>query len=288
MAVRQLRAELVVPGGAVLGEGPRWDARAERLVWVDITGRTIHLFDPVTGSDVVHAVPVMVGAALPRASSGYVLATDGGFATWTPGGELDFFAVPEQGERRRANDAACDPAGNLLAGTTSLDDEPAAGRLYRVGADRGVALVKDGIGLPNGIDWSPDGATLYFTDSSVGRVDAYRYDPQVGVLGAGRPAVVPADGVPDGHTVDADGNLWVALWSAGRVACFTPDGRELVSVTVPVAALTSCAFGGVDLSTLFITTMAHSFGGRPPEPESGALFACDVGAVGRPPHVYAS
>ncbi|HEY8525408.1 MAG TPA: SMP-30/gluconolactonase/LRE family protein [Acidimicrobiales bacterium] len=285
--VKRFTAEPVAEVGATLGEGPRWDPRAGRLVWVDITGRAVHLFDPERGADAAYPVPWMVGAALPRASGGYALAVEGGVVAWTPGAEPEPLVRLEAGADRRANDAACDPQGRLLMDTVPLHDAAApAGRLYRIDPSHEATVLLDGLGLPNGLDWSPDGRTLYFTDSGTGRVDAYPYDPDAGTLGRPRPAVAPEAGIPDGHTVDAEGNLWVALWSAGEVGCFGPDGRRLATVTVPVPTVTSCGFGRADLSTLFVTTMAHPEPGQP-NAAAGTLFACAVGVPGRAPAAYA-
>lgn len=287
---RHRRAELLVDAAAEVGEGPRWDARTGTLVWVDIHGKRVHRFDPSTGTDSHEAVDAQVGAAALRARGGYVLMLEGTVAAWTPGESPRTLLEVEAGQPgRRFNDAACDPAGRLLAGTMDTGEGGAGqGRLYSV--EGGVArLMAEGIGLPNGVDWSPDGHRLYFTDSLTEAVGVFDYDPDTGAVGAQVGGVPVPGGLPDGHTVDADGNLWVALWSAGEVVRLTPEGRVLTRIAVPVPEVTSCAFGGHELATLYITTMRQpGADGREPPPHAGGLFAVDaVGAVGRPPHPFA-
>jgi sugar lactone lactonase YvrE len=286
--IRHHEAELVVDARAEVGEGPRWDARVGRLLWVDIHGAAVHLFDPATGRDESHPVGAPVGAVALRSAGDYVVALPGHLAHWRPGQPPQtLLTVPGEADGRRFNDAACDPAGRLLAGTMSTDGDAAGqGRLYSL-TGAGASLLRDGIGLPNGVDWSPDGRTLYFTDSLTAEVSAFAYDPESGVIGVQTGALPISEGLPDGHTVDADGNVWVACWSAGRVLCLTPEGRTIATVTVPVGAVTSCGFGGADLSVLYITTMQQPREDGSLEPLAGGLFACSVDAVGVAPHAFA-
>lgn len=288
MVMQHYAAELVLDARAEVGEAPRWDARTARLMWVDIFGGSVHLFDPATGLDESESFDVPVGAAALCASGGYVVAVPGAILAWRPGGRTkSLLALDDESDGRRANDVACDPAGRLLVGTISTaPDGEGNGRLYSLTASDSNMLA-DRIGLPNGIDWSPDGRTLYFTDSLTGEVGSYPYDPGTGAVGERSGSIRVPAGLPDGHTVDAEGNLWVALWSAGQVACLTPDGRVIASVTVPVRAPTSCALGGPDLSTLYITTMPQPGSDGSDEPLAGGVFACTVDAVGRLPYSFA-
>ncbi len=284
--IRHHEAELVLDARAEVGEGPRWDTRVQRLLWVDIHGAAVHLFDPATGHDESQSFGAPVGAAALRSSGGYVVALPGQVAEWRPGAPArTLVAVSGEFGGRRFNDAACDPAGRLLAGTISTAGE-GTGRLYCV-TGGGASLLREGIGLPNGLDWSPDGRTLYFTDSLTGEVGVFPYDPETGTIGGQSGSLPVPEGLPDGHTVDAEGNIWVACWSAGRVLCLTPEGRAICSVTVSVGAVTACAFGGSDLSVLYITTMQQPREDGSLEELAGGLFACSVDAVGRRPHAFA-
>ena len=276
-------AELALDARAQVGEGPRWDTATQRLLWVDIHGGTVHRWDPSSGIDEVWKVGSFVGALALTTSEKFVLALPHGPARWSPGSDpIPLVSLHDEGDGRRLNDAAVDPQGRLLFGTMGLGDRGTGdGRLYRYG-DAGCSIVRRSIGLPNGIDWSPDGRTLYFADSLTGRVDGIPYDGDDPVLPPATSSLTVPHGLPDGHTVDADGNIWVALWSAGEVVCFSPDGRVIATVVVPVDTVTSCAFGGEGLDTLFITTMLSPT--EPDNPLAGGIFACRPGAVGRLPN----
>lgn len=277
-------AETVVPAGAQVGEGPRWDAERQQLIWVDITGRAVHLTDPITGDDQVQPLATFIGAAAIRTNGEYLLAVSGGLATWRPGTVPAPVAALEADQpERRPNDAAVDPAGRLLVGTVSITESPdRVGSLYQIQPDFTAAQLFGGLGLPNGTDWSPDGHTLYFTDSLDKSVGVFDYHPDSGTLGPRRGSLPIEQGLPDGHTVDAEGNIWVAQWSAGTVAAYTPTGRLLATVQLPVATVTACAFGGAGLDTLFITTMQERSDASG-TPHAGDLFACQVKAVGKLP-----
>ncbi len=284
--MRSYEAQLVLDAKAQVGESPRWDPRCQQLLWVDIHGEAVHLFDGTTRSDQSFTFGAPVGAAVLRSSGGYAVMLPGAVTAWQAGTEPQLLmAVPGESVGRRFNDAACDPVGRLVAGSMSTrTGGEGEGRLYCI-TSGGALLLREGIGLPNGIDWSPDGRTLYFTDSLRGEIGAFAYSADTGEIGLQTGALPVPEGLPDGHTVDAEGNIWVALWSAGRVVCVTPQGRVIASVVVPVSAVTSCTFGGPDLSVFYITTMRQP-GDDESEPYAGGIFACSVGAVGRRPNLF--
>ncbi len=198
-----------------------------------------------------------VGAAAPAVAGGYVLAAAAGFLHADDAGVLRELAQPE-GDRAdvRMNDGICDPQGRFWAGTMAYAETPGAGRLYRLELDGSCSLVLEGLTISNGMGWSPDGATMYLADSGTREVYAFDFDPASGALDRRRTLVrVTAPGAaPDGLTVDDDGDVWVALWNGGAVARYAPDGALRTTVAVPVDRPTSCAFGGPDRSTLFVTT----------------------------------
>jgi sugar lactone lactonase YvrE len=160
------------------------------------------------------------------------------------------------------NDGACDPQGRFWAGTMAYDESPGAGSLYRLGVDGSCAAVLTGLTISNGIDWSPDGGTMYLSDSGDRRIDAFRFEGSTGSIGDRRTFVQldREEGAPDGLTVDAEGALWVALWDGGAVNRYGPDGALLATIELPVQRPTSCAFGGPDNSILFITTARAGLG----------------------------
>jgi sugar lactone lactonase YvrE len=248
----------------LLTEGPRWHAERGELLWVDILGRTLHRGRPgpdgALASVETITVDRHVGAVAPATSGGYVLAAGTGFLHVDDAGAARELAQPAAGNRDvRMNDGACDAHGRFWAGTMAYDESPGAGALYRLELDGSCTTVLTGLTISNGIGWSPDGATMFLADSGTGRVDAFDFDASSGDLSRRRTVIaIEEPGVaPDGLTVDEDGGIWVALWGGGAVRRYRPDGTLLTVVPLPVDRPTSCAFGGLDRSTLFVTTARH-------------------------------
>ncbi|MFH8371490.1 SMP-30/gluconolactonase/LRE family protein [Streptomyces sp. NPDC018031] len=281
-----------------LTEGPVWDPRRQELLWVDITAHRIHRGRLVRRGDGSGPPDVLwqatltldrpVGAVAPCDSGVLVAAAGTAFvrlADAESSTEIAAPAVPEDGIRRRMNDAKCDPRGRLLAGTMAWDVTPGAGSLYRLDPDGGVTTLLDSVTISNGLGWSPDGRLLYYADSATRRVDVFDYDPASGAVSGRRPfAGTGADGEPDGLAVDTEGRVWVAVWGAGQVRAYTPDGQPHAVVEVAASHVSSCAFVGPDLDVLVITTATE---GLTPEqsraePDAGRLFVCRPGATGLP------
>lgn len=286
--------ELVADVRATLGEGPVWDGARGVLWWVDILAGRLHRFDPRSGDDSVIEVGSLIGAVALRRDGSLVAAVVEGILALDPDGSSSPRLVlplgaPDDG--LRCNDAKCDPAGRLWVGRMSRQTDPGAGCLLRVEPDLSVTTVLSDLTIPNGLGWSADGHTMYFTDSTWREVRAYAYEPRTGALGEGRTllALGPDDGVPDGLTVDAEDHVWVARWGAGRVDRVAPDGRVVDRVELPAAQATSCTFGGPDLGDLYITTARERFSPEDEarEPQAGGLFRCRPGVHGVPPVPFA-
>lgn len=287
------RVECVLPWSASLAEGPFWSVAEQRLYWVDILEPAVHRFDPATGANETCPLPRLVSAVIGRACGGLIVTTVEGVE------ELDFEARrltrrvdPEAMQpENRFNDAKCDSAGRLWAGTMSLDATRASGALYRIGADHGWQRMDSPFTVANGLDWSPDGRIFYFTDSSAGAIYAYPCDPESGALGKRRlfARIDPAEGRPDGLTVDAEGCVWSALWDGWAIRRFDPGGRVMRDLRVPVPRPTSVAFGGRDLATLFITSARVRVPAKilAEAPFSGGILAADTGVSGRPASLFA-
>jgi sugar lactone lactonase YvrE len=262
-----------------LGEGARWfDGR---LLWVDLLQGT--LWEHVDGQDrVVLRCSVPLGAVAPLAGQPdiWLAACGDGFAMLRPTG-MEWIDRPEQGSggATRMNDACCDPAGRFLGGSMAYDNSPGAGSLYRLNHDGNVEKLVDGLTITNGPAFSPDGTTMYVADSARGRIYAYPYDIVNGSLDASTifAEIRPDLGSPDGMTVDANGCLWSAIWGAGAIRRYLPDGRLDAVLPLPATQPTSCAFGGPTLSTLFITTAAFGIRGGTTE---GAVLKSDTRARG--------
>jgi sugar lactone lactonase YvrE len=254
-----LAAWSLEPG--LLSEGPRWHEERQELLWVDILGRGFHRAT-LTADGRPDQVRTMeldrhVGAVAPVIGGGYALAAGQGFLFVDDAGSVRELAQPEAGHVEvRMNDGVCDPQGRFWAGTMAYDESPGAGTLYRLELDGRCSTVLTGLTISNGIGWSPDGGTMYLSDSGTGSVYAFDFDGVTGAL-SGRRTLVHVDRpcmAPDGLTVDDQGDIWVALYGGWAVNRYAPEGSLRATVDIPVAQATSCAFGGGDRRTLFVTT----------------------------------
>jgi sugar lactone lactonase YvrE len=277
--------EPVVDRRALLAEGPVWDARRGALLWVDILRGEIHRYD---GEDRVIAVlPDPVGAVAVRAAGGLVAATGMGVAL-LDGAAPEWIATVGRGDR--FNEAKCDPAGRLWAGTLTNAQRRGAAALYRLGGGTIEPVLED-VTLSNGIGWSPDGGTMYYVDTPTETVDAFDFDPATGAVSGRRRFVDLHDvpGRPDGLTVDADGAVWVAMARGWAVRRFLADGTPDLVVDVPAYKVTSCTFGGDDLGELYVTTACFGLDERElaAQPHAGAVFRCRPGVTGLPAAEYA-
>jgi len=279
-------AELFVDARARLGEGPVWDARSGRLIWVDIEGAALHSTHPKTGETTTQPMPSPIGIAVPRQSGGFVAALEDGFHAIESDGRTELIAAIDNRARGlRFNDGACDPAGRFLAGTMAYDFRPGAGSLYRLEPDLSVSRLIDSVTISNGLGWSPDGGTMYYVDTPTKRIDAFDYDVASGAISRRRPFVeIEGEGRGDGLCVDVDGAVWVALWPGWSVRRYLADGTLDAIVPLPVAEVSSCVFGGPSLDELFITTAWSTLSDeqRAAQPLAGSLFRASVGTRGIP------
>jgi sugar lactone lactonase YvrE len=282
-----IEIELALDAHAQLGEGPIWDDRRQRLVFVDIMRGHVHEFDPVTSHDRVVEFPWPVGAVALRDDGGWVLAAKGGFYSAEPDtGHVEQVASVEADRAdNRMNDGYVDALGRFWAGTMNMRDVPGEGTLYRLDADGTVRPMVPGVSISNGIDWSPDNQIAYYSDTPTGRVDAFDFDLATGILGRRRPFVtIPeAEGYPDGLIVDEEGCVWLCLWQGSAVRRYSPEGRLDAVIEVPATQVTKCAFGGADRDELFITTAWIGLSGqeRAEQPLAGGVFRCRPGVKGK-------
>lgn len=272
-----------------LGEGARWDARRGELLRVDIADGRVYR-DRVDDDGALHPVCVYqvsgtVGAIAPiEGDEGWLLASNRSFVHLSPDGALRELAevVPEGA---RMNDAACDPQGRFWAGTKAHDNHAGGGALYRLGRDGQVDLMLDGLTISNGIDWSPDGTVMYLADTTPRVIHRFAFDVERGAISDGQVLIIVREGEgPDGLTVDAAGDLWVAVFGAGRVQRYSPDGELRQELRVPAVETTSCAFAGPGLSRLYVTTATEDWSEeeRRAEPAAGLTYRFDTDATGRP------
>lgn len=279
---------------SLLGEGPTWSPRDGVLYWVDILTPSVHCYDAVKGVDQEVKLGSMVSIAIPKATGGLLVATPAGLMTLDLASKsLTAFCHPESDRPgNRYNDGKCDRMGRLWVGTLDMGTEANRGNLFRVDADGSWQKMDTGLTVANGLGWSPDNKQMYFTDSVRRIIYAYDFDLRPGLISNRRPFITlePSDGTPDGLTVDEEGCLWVAVWDAWRVSRYSPEGRELLRIRMPVPRPTSCCFGGASLDTLYVTSASVRLGtdALAAAPQSGALFAIRVpGVRGLPETTFA-
>lgn len=276
---------------SILGECPRWDVSSEVLSWVDIDGGALHRarLEGDTWSVVTdHVTPPLAGAvAVSGQPSGtFVLAQGGDLVLWREGeGGLTRESVPvltsSEPDRLRLNETVTDPRGRIWVGSMAYDWTPGAGSFYVVEPDGMVRRVLGGYTITNGVGWSPDGSTMYTTETQPGCITAWDVGPDGDPI---RPrAVVTADGSdgkPDGLAVDVEGNLWSAFAGGGHVTCFSTRGVALERIEVPTPLVTSCCFTGPLLDRLVVTTGTKRVAAEVLARHPGSGRAWDAGLVG--------
>jgi sugar lactone lactonase YvrE len=279
---------VVLRATAHIGEGPVWDARSQRLYWVDIIGEHLHVFDPAAGTNTTYTCPDIATSVSPRAGGGLLLTLRRSFAFLDDQtGRFDTIAEVEPDmPGNRFNDGKTDRRGRHWAGTMGdVDWNHPIGNLYRLGPDRRPVRVAGDIRCSNGIGWSPDDRTMYFCESFANVIHAYDFDVINGDIENRRTfATVDADSgaFPDGLTVDAEGFVWSAQPVFGRLVRYDPSGRIERIIELPVSRGTSVMFGGPDLSTLYVTTMRTTLDEQQlsEEPLAGCLLALRPGVKG--------
>ncbi|HEY4162252.1 MAG TPA: SMP-30/gluconolactonase/LRE family protein [Dongiaceae bacterium] len=287
---------------SALSESALWSPREKALYWLDQMRPEIHRLDPVTGKDVKFDLdlPPQLGGLVPHKDGGMALAAADGITILSQDMKSRrTVANPIAGMPHVSfNDAKCDRQGRLWAGTTDRMETEAIGQLYRIDADGQATSFAEGFVCSNGPSFSPDGRVMYHTCSHERVIHAYDIDARTGTASNRRlfATVDPSAGVPDGSTVDAEGYLWSTHWGGSRVTRYAPNGRIDREIEMPVKNATSCAFGGDNLDTLFITTASIEFdngrwvfmdkAGFDAAPMTGGIFAIDVGVKGIPEPIF--
>lgn len=274
-------------GKCQLAEGPLWDAARQRLLWVDIVGGIV--LEGVLDGDRIevvrqHDFDQMVGAVATAEDGTLLVAAQEQLIVVRPdGSRTDGVRIIPAGTRRRLNDGGTDPAGRFLVGSLALDGRSQTEVLVRWERDGRVTTLDTDLTLSNGLAWSVDGALMYSVDTLRRTVFVREYDVETGDVGERRVFLQLKDGDPDGIALDAAGHLWVAVWGAGEVRRYAPDGTVTDRVSVPVRNTSSVALAGPDLRTLVITTAMGSPGDtRPAQPDAGRLFTARAAVPGIP------
>jgi sugar lactone lactonase YvrE len=286
-----------------LGEGPHWDAATGQLYFVDLLGKGIHRYDPVTkkdarldvaakgeGQDATTLIVPVAGTTnkfvIGLGRSLRVLQWDGKSGVENGSNLKTLHVVADGNEGGRFNDGKCDPKGRLWAGTMGYYKSGDIGSLqlkkwilYKLENDGKISKHEDKIDISNGLCWSNDNKIMYYVDSFTYRIDAYDYDIANGTISNRRPVFdLKANnytGIPDGMTIDVNGNLWLAVFGGGKVLHINPNtGKVLGHVELPTLNITSVAFGGANLDTLYITCAQHDLSKEQlaAQPLAGSLF----------------
>ncbi len=276
--------------GAQLGEGPLWVAEQERLYFVDLKGQQLHSYDAASGQQRSWAMPDYICWLIARRDGDGFMAglRDGIARVWLePELRIEYLHRPfAEGSGLRMNDAKADLAGRIWAGSMhDTDYAQAVGQLFRLDPDLSLHTMASDYHICNGPAFSNDGATMYHTDSMLGRTYSYRLaaDGSIGVPSLWR-QFGQGEGSPDGMTLDSEGCVWIGQWGGARVCRYSPDGELLQTIVVPARNPASCTFGGADLKTLFITSAREDNTAQQLSdyPLTGALFALRVDVAGVP------
>lgn len=285
-----LEITLAIQRKADLGEGAIWNPASGELWWVDIEKHLLYTYDPVTQKECSFDMGQRIGTVVPAHNGNAIVALQDGVYEYDPRSRQKKLVVanPEDPSLgNRFNDGKCDPMGRLWAGTHNMQDIEGRAALYQIDAAGKLTKMLTGVSCSNGICWSQNNSTMYYIDTPTRKLQAFDFDPASGQIANRRDIIhFPAAlGMPDGMTMDEHGMLWIAMWKGGSVTRWDPDTGELLqSIPVPAINITSCAFGGEDLDTLYITSASVDM--TPEErlyyPLAGCVFSCKPGIKGLP------
>ena len=275
--------------GAILAESLVWDAELRSLRWCDISTGTLYrsgLNGPQTGEKDARAMLPAPLASFHPARDGFVVSLGSRVVLVDAAGSFqsELASIEHSHAGMRLNEGKVDPAGRWVTGSIDLTRNQPDGAFYSV-TETETRVLYGGIGAANGLEWSLDGSRVYFTDTSVGSIYTGKYTRK----GEIKDVVSFHHGAPhDGLAIDLEGCLWTAEYGRGRVTRLDPGGRELLSVDLPAPNVTSVAFGGDTMSTLFVASARENLSERElaAHPLSGSIFAIDTATAGRPARVF--
>lgn len=262
----------------LLAEGPFWCDRSNALYWVDIPAKQVWCWKQEKDEYQHWVFEQKVSAVFTTQSHRLLLCFADGVAYFDPVTEtLEYLCkLDEDRPNNRSNDAKCDQNGILYVGTMDDNETSKSGRLWSVDATGKTVCLLDNMGISNTLAWDESRDCFYFADSMEGKIHAYPWTTFKDVR-AEEAFVETSTGVaPDGSCLDAQGNLWNAQWGGGCVVCYRPDGKEIYRIELPFNRPTSCAFGGPDMATLFITSASVGGSRDINEPLAGQVVAIDL------------
>ncbi|MFT3750894.1 MAG: SMP-30/gluconolactonase/LRE family protein [Agriterribacter sp.] len=277
---------------AFLGEGAIWHPLEHALYWVNIEEKTLHIYDPATKENKTFNMGERIGTVVFDKNGNAIAALQNGIHKIDiRTGEISFIANPVPDKNTRFNDGKCDPEGRFWVGTMHINQVEGAGLLYRMDHDLSIHKILDGVTVSNGIVWSLDKKLMYYIDSPLKRVDVFDYDNETGAVNNRRTAFkIPVGlGFPDGMTIDDEGYLWIAIWGGSCVGKFDPlTGEIKQKIIVPAPHVSSCAFGGKNMDTLYITTARENLTRDELRkyPLSGSVFSAKLNSKGIPANFF--
>jgi sugar lactone lactonase YvrE len=286
------KPELFRDTEAILGESLVWDGEADSILWCDITRGLLHA-SPLSGSadgaaDASISLPAPLASFHP-AADGFVVSLGARVVLADADGHItrELAQIDHLHDGLRLNEGKVDPYGRWVTGSMNLLSDDADGAYYSVDEAGTLKVLRGGLGVANGLEWSLDGSRVYFTDTSVSSIYSGEYTPEGDIL----EVEVWHHGTPnDGLAIDTDGCFWSGLYGDGRVVRYDPSGEEIASIDLPVPNVTSVAFGGADLSTLFVTTARENLTENQLEehPLSGGVFTIQTSTSGVAPRTFGS
>jgi len=281
-----------------VGECPLWHAGEAALYWVDIDGRAVHRYHPESGARQQWSMPTEPSALAINAGGGLIVALRSGFAhlDTNTGSLAEVAPAPFDMATTRFNDGKVDPAGRFWVGTIYEPRTTPSAEMFVLEKGQVRKAWSGGMTVSNGLGFSPDGRSMYHSDTTSHRIDRFDFDAATGAISEPHAfqrfstdkKAAGYGGRPDGAAVDSEGNYWSAMFEGGKILRFAPDGTLLGEIAVPARCPTMVTFGGADLRTLYITTASHN---RSPEeiaayPLTGHVLAVQVDVAGQKENVY--
>jgi len=285
-----MNIELVADSRCVLGEGPLWHPDEKCLLWLDILSGKMLRYDPASSAhETIYEGALVAGITLQEDGALLLFGNHGSIRRWKDGQFTTLIESIPGEEDFRFNDVIADPDGRVFCGTLH-HSQAKPGRLYQLDTNGSLTQVLDGIGVSNGMGFSPDRRTMYYTDSPAQEVYRFDYDAESGAISNQQvfARITENEVFPDGLTVDSEGGVWSALWGGHCILRYLPDGTIDRRIELPAAHVTSAIFGGDDLGDLYITTATGTLDTtpsgekKPAEPGIGSLYRVRPGIQGMP------
>lgn len=277
-----MEPELIANYQCETGEGPLWNPTEQMLYWIDIPNGRIFRYDPSTGHHEVYFESGReIGGITLQADGSLLLFMDRGSIARLSNGELEYVVeeMPDDVDTR-FNDIIADPAGGVFCGTMPTDDKP--GNLYRLAPNGSISVVVPNVGISNGLGFTPDKQHMYYTDSTARKIYVFDFDESTGAFSNQKTLIETpeGEGIPDGMTVDANGDIWSARWDGWAMHRYSAEGVHKQTIEFPTKKVSAAAFGGPDYTDMYVTTAGASDISENGE-SAGALFRVNLGIAGK-------